>query len=121
MSPVQWFMLGMMAAWTPSFMVLASMLWRMPNVLPDEAFVIAVNIAKLPSVPRQILKDIPRPPNSASRDGKWGSDSPCARAEVIRWSLGGISGEFYGRKYDHTRHWRLSEVWGAEHTGACGL
>jgi hypothetical protein len=29
---------------------------------------IAVNIAKLPSVPRQILKDIPRPPNSASRD-----------------------------------------------------
>jgi hypothetical protein len=28
----------------------------------------AVNIAKLPSVPRQILKDIPRPPNSASRD-----------------------------------------------------
>jgi hypothetical protein len=33
----------------------------------DEAFLIAVNIAKLPSVPRQILKDIPRPPNSASR------------------------------------------------------
>ena len=25
----------------------------------DEAFLIAVNIAKLPSVPRQILKDIP--------------------------------------------------------------
>jgi hypothetical protein len=34
----------------------------------DEAFLIAVNIAKLPSVPRQILKDITRPPNSASRD-----------------------------------------------------
>ena len=34
----------------------------------DEAFLIAVNIANLPSVPRQILKDIPRPPNSASRD-----------------------------------------------------
>ena len=34
----------------------------------DEAFLIAVNIAKLPSVPRQILKDIPRPRNSASRD-----------------------------------------------------
>jgi hypothetical protein len=34
----------------------------------DEAFLIAVNIAKLPSVPRQILKDIPRPPNTASRE-----------------------------------------------------
>jgi hypothetical protein len=34
----------------------------------DEAFLLAVNFAKLPSVPRQILKDIPRPPNSASRD-----------------------------------------------------
>ena len=35
----------------------------------DEAFLVAVNIAKLPSVPRQILKDIPRPLNTASRDG----------------------------------------------------
>jgi hypothetical protein len=34
----------------------------------DEAFLIALNIAKLPNAPRQILKDIPRPPNSASRD-----------------------------------------------------
>ena len=34
----------------------------------DEAFLLAVNIAKLPSVPRQILTDIPRPPNTASRD-----------------------------------------------------
>jgi hypothetical protein len=34
----------------------------------DEAFLLAVNIAKLPSVPRQILKDIPRPPNTADRD-----------------------------------------------------
>ena len=34
----------------------------------DEAFLIAVNIAKLRSVPRQILKDIPRPPYSASRE-----------------------------------------------------
>jgi len=29
---------------------------------------IAVKFAKLPSVPQQILKDIPGPPNSASRD-----------------------------------------------------
>jgi hypothetical protein len=28
----------------------------------------AANIAKLLSVPRPILKDTPRPPNSASRD-----------------------------------------------------
>ena len=35
----------------------------MKRLSRDEAFLIAVNIAKLPSVPRQILKDIPRPPN----------------------------------------------------------
>jgi len=34
----------------------------------DEAFLLAVNFAKLPMVPRQILKDIPRPPNTASSD-----------------------------------------------------
>jgi hypothetical protein len=34
----------------------------------DEARPIAANIAKLPSVPWQILKDNPRPPNTASRD-----------------------------------------------------
>ena len=40
----------------------------MKRLTRDEAFLIAMNIAKLPSVPRQILKDIPRPLNSASRD-----------------------------------------------------
>jgi hypothetical protein len=34
----------------------------------DEAFLIAVNFAKLPRVPRQILKDIPRPKDSASQE-----------------------------------------------------
>jgi hypothetical protein len=34
----------------------------------DEAFLVAVHMAKLPSVPRQLLKDIARPPNSANRD-----------------------------------------------------
>ena len=34
----------------------------------DEAFLVAVNIAKLPNVPRQILEDIPRSPNLASLD-----------------------------------------------------
>jgi hypothetical protein len=34
----------------------------------DEAFRIAVNFAKLPMVPRQILKDIPRPKDSAGRE-----------------------------------------------------
>jgi hypothetical protein len=40
----------------------------MKRLSRDEAFLIAVNIAKVPSVPRQILKDIPRSPNSASGD-----------------------------------------------------
>jgi hypothetical protein len=34
----------------------------------DQALLIVVNIAKLPSAPQQILKDNPRPPNSASRE-----------------------------------------------------
>ena len=48
--------------------IAASLPPLMKRLSRDEAFLIAVNIAKLPSVPRQILKDIPRPPNSASRD-----------------------------------------------------
>jgi hypothetical protein len=38
----------------------------MKRLSRDEAFLLAVNIAKLPSVPRQILKDIPRPPRQAA-------------------------------------------------------
>jgi hypothetical protein len=41
-----------------------------------------VNIAKLPSVPRQILKDIPRPPNTASRGRLSGDDG---RTAGPRW------------------------------------
>jgi hypothetical protein len=40
----------------------------MKRLSRDAAFLIAVNIAKLLGGPRQILKDISRPPNSASRD-----------------------------------------------------
>ena len=40
----------------------------MKRLSRDEAFLLAVNIAKLPHVPRQILKDIPRPPNSVIND-----------------------------------------------------
>jgi hypothetical protein len=40
----------------------------MKRLSRDEAFLLAVNFAKLPSVPRQILKDIPRPPHSVSDD-----------------------------------------------------
>jgi hypothetical protein len=37
-------------------------------LMRDEAFLLAVNFAKLPMVPRQILKDIPRPASTASGD-----------------------------------------------------
>jgi len=40
----------------------------MKRLSRDEAFLVAVNIAKLPMVPRAMLKDIPRPPHSAGRD-----------------------------------------------------
>ena len=40
----------------------------MKRLSRDEAFLLAVNIGKLPNVPRQILKDIPGPPNTASRE-----------------------------------------------------
>jgi hypothetical protein len=40
----------------------------MKRLSRDEAFLIAVNIAKLPSVPRLVLKGIARPKHSASSD-----------------------------------------------------
>jgi hypothetical protein len=40
----------------------------MKRLSRDEAFLLAVNFAKLPRVPRQILKDIPRPPHKVSED-----------------------------------------------------
>lgn len=49
-----------------------------------------------------------------------GSLPPRGRCQMIARGHFGL-GELYGRKYGRTRHWRLSEVWGAEHTGACGL
>jgi hypothetical protein len=44
--------------------------WQMSmkRLSRDQAFFVVVNIAKLPRVPRQILKGIPRPPNSRSAD-----------------------------------------------------
>src|SRR5271163_4501171 len=39
----------------------------MKRLSRDEAFLVAVNIAKLPMVPRKILEEIPRPPNSVGR------------------------------------------------------
>ena len=40
----------------------------MKRMSRDEAFLVALNIANLPSVPRTILQNIPRPSNSAGRE-----------------------------------------------------
>jgi hypothetical protein len=40
----------------------------MKQLSRHEAFLVGANIAKLPMVPRKILKEIPRPPYSAGRD-----------------------------------------------------
>jgi hypothetical protein len=45
----------------PATKVGVSFLRRLKTMTPKR-------LAKLPNVPRQTLKDIPRPPNSASRD-----------------------------------------------------
>jgi hypothetical protein len=50
----------------------------MKRLSRDEAFLIAVNIAKL--VPRQILKDIPRPPNPQAGT----IERDCQRRSVVR-------------------------------------
>ena len=44
-----------------------------------------VKIAKLPSVPRQILKDIPRPPNTVSRMFEFQLDS--ARSDIVHCNI----------------------------------
>jgi hypothetical protein len=63
----------------------------------DEAFLIAVNIAKLPSVPRQILKDIPRPPNSA----------PAATIEREEIDVATDAGKYRGARRRADRHQRM--------------
>ena len=64
--------LAIFAAVVAVFVFVGSLATRVPKETPDhrlgKAFLIAVNIAKLPNVPRQILKDIPWPQNAASRD-----------------------------------------------------
>ena len=57
----------------------------MKRLSRDEAFLIAVNIAKLPSVPRQILKDIPRPPNTVSRMFEFQLDS--AQSDIVHCNI----------------------------------
>jgi hypothetical protein len=77
----------------------------MKRLSRDEAFLLAVNIAKLPSVPRQILKDIPRPPNSASHDDRMAVVSLLLLSHNDVASTGGnITGA--GHDPDHSEDFR---------------
>ena len=56
----------------------------MKRMSRDEALLIAVNIAKLPMVPRLILKEIPRPPDSARREEEFSVPRPFRPFILIR-------------------------------------
>jgi hypothetical protein len=56
----------------------------MKRLSRDEAFLVAVNIAKLPSVPQQILKDIPR----AAKFGQPGRLSAPSLCRYVQFGSG---------------------------------
>jgi hypothetical protein len=51
MEPYQWFLLGVMAAWTPGMIVLALFLWRTPT--PEMEPGRPEEIARVPAISRQ--------------------------------------------------------------------
>jgi hypothetical protein len=77
----------------------------MKRLSRDEAFLVAVNIAKLPSVPQTILKDIPRPPHSAGRDDwRMGRILAIASAVIVALLAMGIAHDGFGIPRDTIRN-----------------